>query len=138
MPAANVMTREEARAFAERWLPAWTGGDPERLAAFYTDDLSYIDPTSRGRLSGKGPFLAYMAKLLAANPDWVWRHDEAIPMEDGFLNHWTVTAPVGDRLVTCKGVCSVQLRDGLIYRNDVFFDPSPLLEARRALKEAAG
>ena len=34
----------EARAFAEKWLPAWTGNDPERLVSFYTDDGQYSDP----------------------------------------------------------------------------------------------
>src|SRR4051812_35478648 len=33
----------EARAFAERWLPAWTGNDAERLAAFYAPDAHYRD-----------------------------------------------------------------------------------------------
>ena len=28
----GMMTREQAREFASRWLPAWTGNDPERLA----------------------------------------------------------------------------------------------------------
>ncbi len=37
------MTREEAKEFASRWLPAWTGNDPERLAAFYSDDAFYSD-----------------------------------------------------------------------------------------------
>jgi ketosteroid isomerase-like protein len=35
---------DEAAQFAQRWLPAWTGNDPERLAAFYSDDVLYVDP----------------------------------------------------------------------------------------------
>ena len=38
------LTAAEARAFAEQWLPAWTGNDPERLASFYSDDTFYLDP----------------------------------------------------------------------------------------------
>ena len=34
----------EARAFAERWLPAWSGNRPERLASFYAPDAVYSDP----------------------------------------------------------------------------------------------
>ncbi len=42
-----VMTKEQAREFASRWLPAWTGNDPGRLAAFYSDDVAYLDRLSR-------------------------------------------------------------------------------------------
>jgi len=40
----RYMTREEAMRFADKWLPAWTGNDPERLASFYAEDAFYLDP----------------------------------------------------------------------------------------------
>jgi hypothetical protein len=91
------LTEADAVKFAAGWLPAWTGNDPERLAAFYTDDVFYSDP--------------------------------AIPMEGGFLNHWHASIPVGGNTVECDGVCTVRLRDGLIERNQVFFDRAELLTA---------
>ena len=36
----------EARGFAERWLPAWTGNDPERLVSFYAATPSTATPRS--------------------------------------------------------------------------------------------
>jgi ketosteroid isomerase-like protein len=54
------LTEAEAREFAARWLPAWTGNDPERLASFYTEDAFYSDPAvpdgipGRGALSSRG------------------------------------------------------------------------------------
>jgi hypothetical protein len=30
--AMKFLSAEEARNFAEKWLPAWTGNNPERLA----------------------------------------------------------------------------------------------------------
>lgn len=51
------LTANEAAQFAQRWLPAWTGNDPQRLA--------------------------YFRKLLANNPHWVWTQLEAIPMQEG-------------------------------------------------------
>ena len=133
----NALTKDEARRFAARWLPAWTGNDPERLAAFYSEDCLYLDPSSGGRLEGKPALLAYLRKLLARNPHWVWTHDDSVPAEDGFLNYWTVSSPIGDRTIVCTGVCLVQLRDGLIYRNEVFFDPTPMFQAIEAAKSAA-
>lgn len=89
------LTPEQAREFAARWLPAWTGNDPERLASFYTDDAFYCDP--------------------------------AIPLEDGFLNVWHARVPADEGDVEFEGVCTVQMRDGLIRRNEVYFDRTALL-----------
>jgi hypothetical protein len=33
----------QAALFAAAWLPAWTGNQPHRLAAFYTPDTFYSD-----------------------------------------------------------------------------------------------
>jgi len=56
-------------------------------------------------------------------------------LEDGFLNKWKLSAPVGDRVVTCCGVCTVQAAAGLIYRNEVYFDTLPLIAATRDWNE---
>jgi hypothetical protein len=120
------MDAAEARDFAERWLPAWTGNDPDRLAAFYTGDAFYSDPALPSGLRGRDELLAYFRRLLAQNPKWVWTHRGSIPIADGFLNFWHAAIPVGDRTAEADGVCTVQLRDGLIYSNQVFFDPSAL------------
>jgi SnoaL-like domain len=129
---------EEARRFAERWLPAWTGHRPELLASFYSEDVRYSDPAIRGGVQGREALLAYFRKLLARNPDWVWTQRASIPMEDGFLNEWHASIPVGARKLEIDGVCTVQLRAGLIYRNEVFFDRSELLAALASLREGPG
>jgi hypothetical protein len=116
------MSADEARAFAERWLPAWTGNEPERLAAFYADDAFYSDPAIPSGIQGRDELVAYFRKLLAQNPKWVWSHRGSIPIVDGFLNFWHASIPVGDRMAEADGVCTVQLRSGLIYSNQVFFD----------------
>ena len=123
------LSPEEAKEFAGRWLPAWTGNDPERLASFYTEDAFYSDPAVPGGVEGKPALLRYFGALLASFPDWEWANVDAIPLEGGFLNLWRATIPVGGRLLECEGVCTVQLRDGLIARNRVYFDRSALLAA---------
>ncbi len=122
-----MMTREQASEFASRWLPAWTGNDPERLTAFYSEDVFYLDPTVPEGVKGRDALLRYFRRLLKRNPDWVWTQIEPIPLEYGFLNKWHARIPVGDVVVECIGVCFVQFNDeGLIRRNEVYFDCTEL------------
>lgn len=124
------LTSIEALAFAKRWLPAWTGGDAERLAAFYAPDTFYRDPHVVDGIRGQLALTRYLQALLAANSRWVWTQTSATPLEGGFLNHWHADIPTRNGHVACTGVCTVILDDdGLIARNEVFFDPSPVLRA---------
>jgi len=124
----KYFTAGEAKQFAEKWLPAWSGNKPERLADFYAEDAFYLDPGIPKGVKGKPDLLAYFRKLLAANPEWIWTQIEGIPLEDGFLNKWQAKIPAGPATLTLIGVCFVQLNDaGKIYRNEVYFDRSPLL-----------
>lgn len=131
-----AMDAAEARRFAERWLPAWTGNDPERLVAFYTDDTFYLDPAVPGGVRGRDALLAYFRRLLARNPAWVWTHRGSMPLADGFANLWHASIPVGPSTVEVDGLCTVQLRDGRIYRNEVYFDRAPLVAAMAEVRGA--
>ncbi len=122
-----MFSREEAKIFSEKWLPAWTGNRPEYLASFYCENAFYSDPGIPQGVEGRKNIVEYFKKLLAKNPDWVWTQREAIPMENGFINLWTAKIYLNNVIVTCEGLCFVQLdRDGLIYRNEVYFDRSLL------------
>jgi hypothetical protein len=132
------LSAADAAAFAQRWLPAWTGNDPQRLADFYSDDALYVDPGIPAGARGKAALLAYFRKLLANNPDWVWTQLEAIPMEGGFLNKWLAKVPVGAKTLEIVGVCLVQLdAAGKIRRNEVYFDRTELLAEIARFKSRA-
>ena len=123
-----MMKKEEAREFASRWLPAWTGNNPEALADYYSDDCFYLDPGIPKGVNGKDELIAYFKALLSENPHWVWTQIEAIPMEGGFLNKWLAEIPVGDKVIASIGVCFVEFNDqGKIKRNEVYFDRSELI-----------
>ena len=85
-------------------------------------------------MRGREALLAYFRQLLARNPRWVWTQRDSIPLPDGFLNLWHASVPVGERVLELDGVCTVQLRRGLIASNQVFFDRSELLAALRAAR----
>ena len=123
-----MMNREEAQEFASRWLPAWTGNDPEKLADYYSDDCFYMDAGIPDGAQGKSALIEYFQKLLSQNPNWVWTQLEAIPMEGGFLNKWHAKIPVGEKDVECIGVCFLQFDgQGKIKRNEVYFDRTELI-----------
>ncbi len=127
--------RRQAALFAAAWLPAWTGNQPQRLAAFYAPDTFYTDPQIPEGVHGRVALTEYLTRLLARYPDWVWTQTASTPMHRGFVNYWRAVIPVGTTEVQLTGVCLVVLRDGLIARNEVFFDRIPLRDAVRALRD---
>jgi hypothetical protein len=49
------------------------------------------------------------------------------------LNFWHARIPIGGRVAHCDGVCTAVLDDdGLIRRNEAFFDRAPLIEPHGA------
>ena len=132
----KYLTAIEARQFAEKWLPAWSGNNPELLASFYSEDAFYLDPGISEGIKGKPELLTYFRKLLANNPNWVWSQIDGIPLEDGFLNKWLAKIPVGPVTLEIIGVCLVQLDNaGKIRRNEVYFDRTQLLTEIARLKQ---
>ena len=129
MPTFEGLDADAARAFAERWLPAWTGGDADRLLAFYAPDALYSDPGVPEGVRGDA-LRTYFTRLLGHNPAWVWHHTGSDPLPGGFVNRWRATIPVGPRRFGVTGICLVFLNeDGLIEKNEVFFDRSGLHKA---------
>jgi len=129
-------TSIEAKQFAEKWLPAWSGNNPELLASFYSEDAFYLDPGIPDGVKGKSELLKYFRKLLANNPHWIWTQIEGIPMEDGFVNKWLAKIPVGPVTLDIIGVCLVQLDSaGKIRRNEVYFDRNSLLAEIARLRQ---
>lgn len=131
MVTGTGWSAEDAADFCSRWLPAWTGNHPDRLVAFYTDDAFYADPAVPDGLQGREAIHAYFSKLLRAWPDWSWSHKRSLPVPDGFLNYWHARVSPDPAAPDFEGVCVVRLREGQIFRNEVFFDRSRLLELRR-------
>jgi hypothetical protein len=115
--------------FCRRWLPAWTGNQPETLLDFYTDNTIYLDPALPDGIKGKDQLREYFTKLLAANPNWVWEPVEVYPTPRGFTLKWRAIIPVGTKKIVEQGVDIVELDDGKISRNEVYFDRTRWLDA---------
>ncbi|MEM2142676.1 MAG: nuclear transport factor 2 family protein [Candidatus Thorarchaeota archaeon] len=128
----------EMMDFASRWLEAWTGNQPEKLLEFYTDDAIYADPAHRDGLRGKDEIREYFVKLLAVYHDWVWKPIEVFPTPRGMVVKWKCWINVGGETIEEVGVDIVELREGRISRNEVYFDRTRLVElverSRRAYR----
>lgn len=125
------MDKNDALDFCLRWLPSWTGNRPDLLLEFYAPDAFYSDPVCREGLRGRASLAAYFTKLLSRNPGWKWEAVEVFPHPEGFTLKWRAAIPAGAVTLTEYGLDIVELRDGLITRNEVFFDRTALLAAMR-------
>lgn len=117
----------DLKDFCDAWLSAWTGNQPEKLIAFYTEDAFYRDPAKPSGLRGHAEMLPYLTKLLAKNPDWTWKALEILPIEKGFVLKWEATIPAGGRVAVETGLDIVEITQGKIVRNEVFFDTRNLV-----------
>ena len=125
------MKIKEAQSFCNSWLKSWTGNDANALIKFYADGAFYRDPANTEGLKGHVQILHYFKKLLESNPNWKWEQVEIFPTDKGFLAKWKATIPVGSEVIVENGVDIVEIENGRISRNEVYFDRAKWLEALR-------
>ncbi len=123
------MNEKEIINFCRPWLDAWSGNQPDTLIDFYSEDALYLDPAKPGGLKGRERILAYFKKLLAVNPNWKWEAVEVYPTEQGFVAKWKTTIPVGKKVIIEHGMDIVEIENGKIKRNEVYFNLANLLSA---------
>jgi steroid delta-isomerase-like uncharacterized protein len=123
------MELEQAKEFCERWLPAWTGNRSDLLISFYADDAFYSDPYIPQGLKGKEKLLAYLRKFISVFPNWKYEYVEIFSTTNGFTLKWKVSLPVNNETVVDYGLDIVEISDGKIRRNEVYFDTARLMKA---------
>ncbi len=128
----------QVEAAANRLLSAWNSQDVEKVVATYTDDVTYIDPNTRGAVEGSDGMRRYLTKLFDR---WQmhWELREAFPLKDedgaAILWHASFKATDGDETVEADGMDLVVMEGDRIKRNEVYFDRAilaPLLSAQAA------
>lgn len=123
------MNLQDAKNFCDKWLPAWTGNNPDALKNFYAPQAYYSDPTVKNGLTGHDNILPYFKKLLKNNPNWQWTYEEIMPTEKGFTLKWKAVIPVKQIEIIEFGLDIVEIADGKITRNEVYFDTLNLINA---------
>jgi len=71
--------------------------------------------------SSSNRILPYFKKLLAANPNWKWETIELFPTQLGFVVKWKASIPVRRATITEFGIDIVDMEEGRITRNEVYF-----------------
>ncbi len=123
------MNEKEIMDFCKIWLAAWTGNHPEKLIDFYSEDAFYLDPAKPEGLNGRKRILTYFKKLLAANPTWQWEAVEVFPTERGFVGKWKATIPTKSKVIVEHGMDIVEIENGKVKRNEVYFNLANLMAA---------
>lgn len=134
-PKGNPMRNDELKGFATRYAAAWSGKDPVKFAAFYTENGSL---TVNGAASvGRAAITATARAYMAAFPDMVVKFDSLRQEKDQTIFHWTWTGtntgPGGTgRAVNLRGYerWTIGAND-LIAKSDGHFDND---EYQRQLK----
>lgn len=115
--------------FICEWLQAWTGNRPDVLLTYYGYDAFYSDPARSDGLVGQEALKTYFTKLLAHNPGWVWQAEEIIPTEKGCTLKWKAQIPAGGKTIELFGLDIIEIHEGKITRNEVYFDRVPWMKA---------
>jgi hypothetical protein len=108
--------------FCKDFLEVWTGNRPEKLIEFYSNNAFYRDPAFPNGLVGHDQLFPYFTKLLRRNPDWIWTLVELHPIPQGFIFKWKAEIPVNEIKIIEFGMDLVEIKDGKITRNEVYFD----------------
>ena len=122
---------DETRMYklAEEFLDAWNSQDVDRVVAVYTDDVTYVDPNTRGAVKGADALRRFLKKLLAG---WKmqWSLREAHLFEGGngcaILWHAVFQRPDSETIVEADGMDLVIVRGDRVERNEVYFDRTVL------------
>ena len=123
------------REMAVSVLEAWNTQDVDTVANCYTEDVSYLDPNTRGYVSGREDLKRYLGKLFAAwRMTWAFKDGFLFKGGDGcaVLWHATIRKHDGEKVLEFDGMDLVLMRDDKVARNEVYFDRTALIELLQA------
>lgn len=121
------MNAKELTTFCEEWLAAWSGNNPDILISYYAENALYSDPAHRDGLKGKEEIRKYFGKLLDVYRDWKWTPVEVFPIATGAIVKWECTIPAGSDTIHEIGLDILEIGNGKITRNEVYFDRTRLV-----------
>ena len=125
----KIMEKSQMYELAEKFMSEWNSHDVERVVALYTDDVTYVDPNTRGAVKGAEALRRYLRKLLGRwQMHWSMREAYLLDGKGGcaVLWHATFQKPGGGDQVEADGMDLVIMQDDRVKRNEVYFDRAVL------------
>lgn len=120
-----MLTQSDLDAFATRFLAAWTTQKVDAVLECYTDDVVFRDPNTRGDILGLDRLRRYITRLFAGwSMTWSVREAHLFATGDGaaLLWHATFTRVGESAVVEADGMDLLVFKNGLVRRNEVYFD----------------
>jgi ketosteroid isomerase-like protein len=127
------MNREEAVELAERILSAWNSQEVDKVLSCYTKDCIYLDPNTKGKVSGHEALRKYLSRLFQQwKMHWSLREFFLFADQNGgaFLWHAKLTPANEGKASEIDGMDLVIIREGRMCRNEVYFDRTALFNEK--------
>ena len=125
---------ERYRSLLERYVELYNAGDLDGVMDLYAEDAVQIMP--EGTFEGRSAIRERLARDLVACPDIAWTVLSFVEQGDTFADEWSFVAthtgpfqlpdgseyPATGRRVELRGMELVQLRDGKIIVDNLYYD----------------
>ena len=118
----------------DTYVELYNAGDLEGVMDLYAEDATQLMP--EGLFEGKDAIRERLARDLAACPDIAWTVESFVEQGDSFSDEWSCVAthtgpfllpdgtelPPSGRQVALRGMEYVQVRDGKIVVDNLYYD----------------
>lgn len=123
------MEKSQMYELAEKFMSEWNSQDVERVVAIYTNDVTYVDPNTRGPVKGAEALRHYLRKLFGKwKMHWSVREAFLLDGKGGCAVLWQATfqKPGGGDKVEADGMDLVIMQGDRVKHNEVYFDRAVL------------
>ncbi len=114
--------------FVRRYTAAWASREPNVMAALWHDDGELHHPALSAPIRGDR-VASNNDNTKGQLPDFEWSLLDWAAQGNVVFLHWRNCATIGGKRHEWTGVDRMELREGRIMREDVYFDTVPLWQA---------
>lgn len=120
----------DAERIAEGLAAAWSSGDVEKIASFFTDDWAYEDVCAGAVYRGQGQLKAAAKAVLDRVPDLKLEIKSLFASGDWIGAEWIETGTRNSKRFSLQGASIAELDEGKIKRESIYthFDGATWLD----------
>lgn len=112
--------QSQAETLAEGLAEAWSSGDAEKIASFFTEDCVFEDVCNGEVCYGHEELKARAKAVFKADPDLKLKIESLFATEDWIGCEWTETGTRKGKKFSMRGASIVELQRGKISREAVY------------------